>query len=67
VDATFTAELYFRDLYTAMVRAILELRSAGYRYKEIDGMLNLPKRSYRIINGRKARELERTCLQSLAR
>lgn len=41
--------------FVEMIAAILELRESGYRYREIDQMLQLPRKSYRIMNGRKAK------------
>ena len=41
--------------FTTMVAEIIELRESGYTYKEIDVQLDLPRKSYRIMNGLKAK------------
>lgn len=40
-----------------MVWQILALREAGYTYRQIDAALELGRRSYRIMNGRRAKAL----------
>ncbi len=41
--------------FVLMLLAILEYRIAGFRYKEIDKAIALPKRAYLIMNGKRAR------------
>lgn len=44
--------------YRRMIRQIRALRAQGFQYKEIDEMLNLPYRAYRIMRTKGARAVK---------
>jgi hypothetical protein len=46
---------YTYDQVKTYVTAILELREAGFKYREIDAILVLPRRAYLIVNGDRAK------------
>jgi hypothetical protein len=46
------------DKWMTMCKAILELRAAGFKYREIDETLILPYRARRVMNGGRFKALQ---------